>query len=136
MVSNQESKKSTKFYKLCIIWVIVILMLIGVATTYADLDKIPHRDEGMFAVETLYSSGEITGVGESYHFIRGRRRKRQHNLHFFIDEIHDYSGMRLPEEELDNYHVGDKVTIMREVYYLKPGFRMFFQDSVVEILED
>ena len=135
MDDKEVMQRPIKFYKWVVIWGIFVFILIVVSTMKVDLDEIQHRDEGMFAVETLYSSGEITGVGERYEFANRRRRKHYHNVSFFIDELQDYSGMRVPDDELENYEVGDKVTIIREVWYLKPGFRLFFQDSIVDVTE-
>lgn len=95
-----------------------------------DLSKIPHRDEGFFAVETLTTEGEIMDVGESFVYANGRRRRRQHNISIFLEVTNDFTGVRVPEEELVNYHVGDTVEVVREVYYLKPGFRLGYEDFI------
>lgn len=110
--------------------IVALITVLILASCWGDLDKIPHRDEGIFAIETLTTEGEVTGVGTSYTYANGRRRRRQHNLSIYLEVIDDFTGMHLPEEELENYHVGDIVEVVREVYYLKPGFRVFRVDSI------
>lgn len=126
---EEKKKFDLKFWHI-IVCMVVFMILMGAASTYADLSRIPHRDEGIWAIETLTSTGEVSGVGRHKVFANGRYRNSQHNISFFIDELEDYSGTDLTQEELAQWSVGDKCTVTREVYYLKPGFRIFYKDSI------
>lgn len=123
-------KKFNNFWEFYIVGAVLFVLLCMLASSYQDLNRIQCRDEGVWAIETLTSEGEVTGVGTSYTYANGRRRRRQHNISVYIKEADDYTGMHLSEEELAQYVVGDTVTVIREVYYLKPGFRVFYVDSL------
>lgn len=126
----KKRKSSIFWYVFC---GVLVFILIAAMYTYGDLNKIPHRNEGIWAIETLTTEGEVSGLGDRYVYANGRRRLARHNLSIYLSVIDDYTGMRYREERLAYFHKGDVVDIVRDVYYLRVGsmgFRIWTKDSI------
>lgn len=125
-----ENKSKMGALKLLII-VFGIFGLICLMATWQDLSRLQNtREDGIWTIETLTSEGEVTAVGEIYFRRNGGEHIRPYNIEFTIDAISDYSHSTVSDEELAQYHVGDRIIVTREVYYLKPGFRIYTRDFV------
>lgn len=126
-MNNKSKFAGLKLTAVCL----VVLLLMFMMATWQDLSRLQNtRDDGIWTVEILTSGGEVTAVGEIHFHHKGRDRVRPYNIEFTIDATGEHSHSTLDEDVLSGYFVGDRVTVTREVYYLKPGFRIYTRDFV------
>lgn len=138
-MKNIKNFKISPFH--IIIFISILAIIIFTIIQLTDKSNFLHIDlnnENLIKTDSGYIEElvlETEVLDKSVHIRTGRlnRGEKEYNIKYYNEELKEEMYVSVAKSKYDSINIGDKIKVVRTVYYSNSGLRLYYIDDVFKL---